>query len=354
MKALILCGGIGSRLFPITFSLPKQLIPLVNKPLLFYIIDSLIKADINEIGILVNDNMELFKESLKKYETEKIKLEYIKQEKPIGLANAVSSSREFIKDDDFIMILGDNLYDLDIKLLINEFKLNNSNCNLLLKQVDNPMRFGVAKTNNDYVVDVVEKPKIPTSNLAITGIYIFDKNIFAACENIKPSWRGEYEITDAIRWLIQKGYKVTYKMHEGFWKDLGNPQDVIYGNQYLMKGIMHYINGEIDAKSEISGNIIIGENSRIINSFIKGPVIIGNNTIIKNSYIGPYSSICNNVNIINSKLKNSIILEGCIISNIHTIIDSSIVAQDTIIKKSFKSKQSNKFLLGKNSQVELY
>lgn len=350
MKGLILCGGTGSRLWPITLSIQKQLIPIANKPLLFYILDSLLKANIKEIGIVINEHEETFRKILKKYEDDVI-IRYIKQEKPVGLADATYSGRNFIKDDNFIMILGDNLYELNIENSIQRFIDKKVNCHLLLKEVADPKRFGIANICNDSLIDVIEKPNIPPTNLAITGMYIFDKNIFTACKKIKPSWRGEYEITDAIKWLLNNEYKVSYEIFDGSWKDLGKPEDVLEANVNQLKKIRENVLGSVD-NSKVVGKIDLGSNSQIINSIVNGPVSIGENTIIRDSFLGAYTSISNNVKITNARLENCIILDGCRISNVNSTIASSIIERDSRIEKASSNKGYN-LLLGKNSRVLL-
>jgi glucose-1-phosphate thymidylyltransferase len=351
MKALILCGGMGSRLWPVTLSIQKQLIPIANKPILFYIIDSLVEANIVDIGILSNQKEEIFNRALSFYEKrEKIKYTYIDQDKPIGLANAVVSARGFIGDEKFIMILGDNIYQFSLKKFLDKFNSEKVNCSILLKEVENPSQFGVADVLNGKIVDLVEKPKNPPTNLAITGIYAFDSNIFKACENIKPSWRGEYEITDAIKWLLDNNYSVTYDILEGEWKDLGGPEDILKENMNKLIDIENNVSGEI-ISTNITGKIVLGKDSKIINSIIRGPVSIGDGVMIQNSYIGPYTSLGNNVSISNCQIENSIILDESNISNIDSIIDSSIVEKGSVIKKSTQLRKVNSFLLAKNSLV---
>jgi len=353
MKGLILCAGLGSRLWPITHTLPKHLIPLANRPILFYIIDILVDIGIDEIGIVVGKNKSSFQEALKEYDNKNIKFHYINQEEPIGLANAVLSSREFIKNEKFLMILGDNLYDPSIKKAINNIVNSNFNCHVLINKVNNPSRYGIVKIEKDRVIDVIEKPNNPPTNLALAGIYTFDSNIFTACENIKPSNRNEYELSDAIKWLIDNEYAVSYEMFDCLWQDLGKPEDILIANQYLLSNIKSKNNGNIDKGSKLEGNIFIGNNSIVKNSVIIGPVTIGNNTIIKDAYIGPYTSIYDNVEIANCHIQNSIILDESIISNIRGIIDSSIIERCCIVKGDDYGTKTHKLLLGKDSKIML-
>ncbi|MBU5675084.1 glucose-1-phosphate thymidylyltransferase [Alkaliphilus sp. MSJ-5] len=353
MKGLILCAGVGSRLWPITHTLPKHLIPLANKPILFYIIDILVDMGIDEIGIVVGKNKASFQEALKEYDNKNIAFHYIKQEKPIGLANAVLSSREFIKNEKFLMILGDNLYHPDIKNAINNIVNSNFNCHVLINKVSNPSRYGIVKIEKDRVIDVIEKPNNPPTNLAIAGIYIFDSNIFTACENIKPSNRNEYELSDAIKWLIDNGYVVSYEKFDCLWQDLGKPEDILIANQYLLSNIKPENNGIIDKGSKIDGMVFIGNSSIVKNSIITGPVTIGNNTIIKDAYIGPYTSIYDNVEITNCHIQNSIILNESIISDIRGIIDSSIIERCCIVEGEKEETKTNQLLLGKDTKIKL-
>jgi len=353
MKALVLCGGTGSRLWPITLSLPKQLIPICNKPVLFYILDSLIEASIRDIGIIVNHNETIFKEALVAYSHKDINITYINQNQPIGLANAVLEAKDFIANDNFLMILGDNFYDLNLSNFIDNFLLKNLNCKLLLKEVKEPNRFGVAEVTEDKITNLIEKPKNPPSNLAITGIYLFDNKIFDGCKAITPSWRGEYEITDAIKWLLDNGYNIGYQVIPKGWQDLGKPEDILEANRNTLRTKDGCILGHIDENCKVTGTINLGNNSAIIDSVIRGPVIIGENSIIKNSNIGPYTSIGSEVYIENSKIQNSIILDSSYIKNIMSGINESIIDSDSKIEGSSILNEGHSFILGKNSRIIL-
>lgn len=351
MRGLILCGGLGSRLWPVTLSLPKQLIPLAGKPILFYIIDSLIKANIDEIGIVVGNNEELFRNILdKEYSNKSLKFQYIKQNKPLGLSHAVLTSEDFLGDDDFIMVLGDNFYEIDILKLIDNFLRKGSNCHILLKEVEEPKRFGIADVSNGVIKNVIEKPKNPPSNLAITGIYIFDKNILKACKQIKPSWRGEYEITDAIKWLLNNKLKITYDITEGKWEDLGKLKDILKANKYKLDLIECDIKGEV-INCNINGKGVIGEKSKVINSNIIGPVYIGKNVLIEDSIIGPYTAIYDGVKIVSSNIENTIILDNCKIKNFDSKIKSSIIESECIIEKVQKDAKEYQIILGRKSKI---
>ncbi len=353
MKGVILCGGLGTRLKPITYTLPKQLLPVSNRPVIFYILDSLVKANITEIGIVIKDNEDIFRNTLKEYENKNLSYEFIHQSQPLGLADAVAMSENFVKDDDFIVVHGDNFCEFDLKKLIDDYYNSSSNCSILLHEAEEPQNFRIAEIKEKQVINVEEKPKSPRTNLAITGTYIFDKNIFKGCKEIVPSWREEYEITDSIKWLLDNDYKVTYNISESLWLDLETSKDILYINQHILSGLKKNIKGLIDEKSTITGNISLGENSKVYNSIIRGPVIIGNNTIIENSYIGPYTSIMNNVKIIDSSIENSIILDKCFISRISNTIDSSIIEKNCNIISQSSYRKTNSFILGKDSSLIL-
>ncbi|SCG83242.1 glucose-1-phosphate thymidylyltransferase [Proteiniborus sp. DW1] len=354
MKGIILCGGQGAGLRPITHTIPKELIPVSNRPVLYYILDSLLKADITEIGIVISEHEEIFKSYLKEYEKRNLEYEFIYQHQTLGLADTIAITEDFVQDDDFIVIIGDNFYELNLKELIDDFYNSTSNCSIFLHKVEEPESFRIAEVKEKQVLSIEDKPKNPKSNLAVTGIYIFDKNIFKGCKEIRPSWTGEYEISDGIKWLIDNGYKVTYNISRSLWLDLGTPKDILYANQYILSGIKSNIKGLVNEKSIITGNVFLAENSKIYNSIIRGPVIIGSNTIIENSYIGPYTSIMNNVKIIDCQIENSIILDKCFITRVMNIIDSSIIGENTNIVSQNTCKRANSFILGNDSNIILY
>lgn len=351
LKGLILCGGKGTRLHPITYTVPKQLIPIGNKPLIVYTIELLLKSGIDELGILVNEyNKPIFQKVLNKYFTEDFY--YIIQYDPKGIAHGLLFAEEFINKEKFIMVLGDNSFNFDLKHFIADFKTSEKSCKILLKEVKNPEKFGVAYIGDNKIIDLEEKPKMAFSNLAITGLYAFDKNIFKASREIKPSYRGEYEITDAIRWLLQKEYNVGYQILKDKWRDIGNPTDVIDENIDRLSSIEENIIGEV-VNSNITGKVFLGKDSAIYNSVVRGPIIVGEKTIIKHSYIGPYTSIGNGVNIDKSNLENSIILDGCTIWGVESAIDSSIIGEGSTIRNEKGLKKVNKLILGKGSKVNM-
>ena len=280
-----------------------------------------------------------------------VEITYIHQDKPLGLAHVVKISQSFIGDENFIFYLGDNILVGGVKPFINDFNEMNSNCHLVLSQVLDPNRFGVAEVIKNRIISIEEKPKSPKSDLAVTGIYIYDSNIFEAVNNIAPSKRGELEISDAHQYLIENDFDITYSEITGWWKDTGQPSDLLDANRLVLDNIQGDNNGSI-RNSSVKGEVSIGINCQIENSNINGPMIIGNNSIIKDSVIGPYSSIGEECKIISSNIEYSIIMDGCNISNISRNIKSSLLGKNVKISSSKDSNQG-RYLLGDQSNIEL-
>ncbi len=351
MKALILCGGKGKRLRPITYSLPKQLIPIANKPLLVYTIDALLNAGIKEIGIVVNrDNKLIFQQVLSQHFNEKF--QYIVQGSPKGIADGVLNAEEFIEKEKFIMVLGDNSFQFNFKKFIDNFLDSEDNCRILLKKVKNPESFGVAYIGNNKIINLEEKPKVAFSDLAITGLYAFDSNIFNACKEVELSSRGEYEITDAIKWLLGRKYGVGYEILDGEWKDVGEVIDVLEENIFKLSNLEKNIKGEI-IDSNVTGEVVLQKGSVIYNSVVRGPTVVGKDSIIKYSYIGPYTSIGERVKINKSNIEGSILLNDCVINGIGTMIDESIIGEGSIITNYRGLKKVNSFVIGRNNKIYL-
>tara|TARA_Y100001936_G_scaffold74847_1_gene73526 strand:- start:2267 stop:3334 length:1068 start_codon:yes stop_codon:yes gene_type:complete len=353
MKALLTAGGHGTRLRPITYTQNKHLIPIANKLMLQYAIDYLKESDIYEIGIIINANDESIINEFGNGKNYGVEITYIEQDQPLGLAHVVKISQSFIGSDDFIFYLGDNILVGGVKSFINDFKKMKSNCHLVLSQVPDPNRFGVADIVDNQIVNIQEKPISPRSNLAVTGIYLYDSNIFEAVNNIKPSKRGELEISDAHQFLIENGYEVSFSEITGWWKDTGQPSDLLDANCLVLDNIKAQNNGNIDDMSKMTGEVIIGKNSSIINSIIKGPVIIDNDCIIKDSYIGSYSSIGKNCKITNAKVEYSILMEGCVLDSLNQIMKSSLLGKNVNVVGSNNQNNNSTFLLGDQSYVEL-
>ncbi|RLI77058.1 glucose-1-phosphate thymidylyltransferase [Archaeoglobales archaeon] len=354
MKALILSGGHGTRLRPLTYSQQKQLIPVANKPILFYAIEDVIEAGVKEIGIIVGPNKEQVIETVGSKDWN-AKIEFIYQGEPKGLAHAILVAEEFLGNDKFVMYLGDNILKNGIVEHMEKFKAlspNSPNSLILLTEVENPQQFGVAELDkNGRVKRLVEKPRIPPSNYALVGIYFFEPVIIEACKNIKPSWRNELEITDAIQWLIENGYRVEASIVKGWWKDTGKPEDILEANRLVLDEVNHNVKGEI-ANSEVRGRVVINEDTIIRNSIVKGPCIIGEETTIENSYIGPYTSVGRGCRILSSEIEDSIVMDYAEIVNAGRIVDS-LIGRNVKIMKSDSLPKSRRFVIGDTSQVWL-
>ncbi len=352
VKALVLSGGKGTRLRPLTFTLAKQLIPLANKPVLGYVLDQIKKTGIQNIGIIIAPETGIY---VKDYIQDGTKwgfnTTFITQE-PLGLAHAVKTAETFLEDDAFIMCLGDNLQGVGLSNYLQKFKKEKMDALILLKIVDDPTKFGVATLDDNMrIIKLEEKPKKSRSKFAIVGTYIFSNNIFKAINQIKPSWRGELEITDAIQKMISLGYNVRAEVIETWWIDTGKKDDILAANAKVLD---EYVTKEIKGTlqdSKIQGKVSIHESSKICNSIIEGPCIVGENCLIENSIIGPYTSIGNETKIINSKIDNSIILDGAKIWGIGKLSES-LIGKKAIITKNHNC-ESLKLHIGDYSEVEI-
>ena len=356
MKALILSGGKGKRLRPLTHTGAKQLVPVANKPILWYCIESIVAAGVKDIGIVISpETGDEVKNKTGNGDHFGANIEYILQSQPAGLAHAVKISQPFLGNDPFIMFLGDNLIELPLLTFLTDFIQKQLDALILLKQVANPSAFGVAQIDeHGKVIKLIEKPKNPQSNLALVGVYFFQSSIHEAIAQITPSARGELEITDAIQKLIDTNKVVAASEIGGWWLDTGKKDDILSANQIILDTrLTSQILGEVDAVSHMSGRIQIGAGSKIINCKIRGPVIIGENCYLENAYIGPYSSISDRVTIIDTELEHSVILNDTKITDIHQRIVDSLIGQRVSMKVSPKRPQALRFLVGDDSQLEI-
>jgi glucose-1-phosphate thymidylyltransferase len=353
MKALVLSGGKGTRLRPITYTSAKQLVPVANRPVLFRVLDTITAAGIRDIGIVVGDTAEEVMKAVGDGSAWGANITYIRQEAPLGLAHAVKISKDYLGDSPFVMFLGDNVIQGGIKHLVEEFSRGDWNAQIVLKEVDDPSQFGVAELKDGRVIRLVEKPKEPLSNLALVGIYMFDHHIFEAVEAIKPSWRGELEITDAIQYLIEKGYKVYPYIHRGWWIDTGKMEDLLEANRLLLDEINTSVEGKIDGDSSVTGRVVIESGAEIVNSTIRGPVAIGKNTRIENAYIGPYTSIYHDCLIRNCEIEHCIVMEGTKIEDIPFRLEDSLIGRHVEIKATAAKPKAYRMMLGDHSKVSL-
>jgi glucose-1-phosphate thymidylyltransferase len=356
MKALILSGGKGTRLRPLTYTGAKQLVPVANKPILWYCIESIVAAGVTDIGIIISpETGDEVQNKTGNGDRFGAKITYILQSQPLGLAHAVKIAQPFLGEESFIMFLGDNLVELPLDTFVNNFLQKQLDALILLKQVANPSAFGVAQIDqNGKVIQLVEKPKNPLSNLALVGIYFFKATIHEAIAQIAPSARGELEITDAIQKLIDTDKSVEASEIKGWWLDTGKKDDILSANQIVLDARLTSQNlGEIDAISNISGRVQIGAGSKIINCKIRGPVIIGENCHLENAYVGPYTSISDRVTIIDTEIEHSVILNDSTINGIQQRIIDSLIGQRVSMQVSPKRPQALRFMVGDDSQLEI-
>ncbi|MEM3489740.1 MAG: glucose-1-phosphate thymidylyltransferase [Nitrososphaerota archaeon] len=352
MKALVLSGGKGTRLRPLTFTLAKQLIPVANKPILGYVLDQVTEAGIKDVGIIIApETGSCVKEYVKDGSNWGLNVTYIPQE-PLGLAHAVKTAKEFLDKENFVMCLGDNLQGQGIINLVEKFEKEDLDALILLKKVDDPTMFGVATLDEKgKVIKLVEKPREYISNLAIVGTYLFSNKIHEAVEHIKPSWRGELEITDAIQEMINLGYNVKAEILKTWWVDTGKKDDILAANAKILdEYIKREIKGEM-VNSIIEGKVKIEKGARVVNSIMRGPVVIGENCQIENSFIGPYTSVGNNTKIRNSNIKYCVIMESTTITDIDRL-EESLIGRNAKITKNNR-KNAIRLHLGDYSEVEV-
>jgi glucose-1-phosphate thymidylyltransferase len=353
MKALILSGGRGTRLRPITHTSAKQLVPVANKPILFYAIESIKSAGIDDIGIIVGDTQAEIRAACGDGSQWGVRITYIPQEAPLGLAHAVKIAEEFMDGEPFVMYLGDNLVQGGITALVDEFRASAYNAQILLAHVKDPTQFGVAELDGGRVVHLVEKPKQPKTDLALVGVYMFDKSIFSAVNAIKPSERGELEITDAIQYLIDSGQKVHSHIIKSWWKDTGKLADMLEANRIVLDSLEAHNAGEIDDRSEVLGKVRIGKGAKIVNSVVRGPAIIGENTVVENAYIGPFTSVYYGCRIQSSEIEHSIVLENSEIIDIGGRIEDSLIGKNVHVGSAEQKPRAYRFMLGDNSEVSV-
>jgi glucose-1-phosphate thymidylyltransferase len=353
VKALIASGGRGTRLRPITHTQNKHLIPIANKPILFYAIETVVEAGITDIAIVHNADSDEVPKFVGDGARWGARITYIPQERPGGLAQVVALAEPFIKTDKFVFYLGDNMVVGGIRRFIDEFEKSGFNCFLTLAKVKDPERFGVPEIRDGRIVGVEEKPKVPKSQYAVSGIYLYDHHIFEAVKQLRPSARGELEISEAHQYLIDKGYSVGYAEITGWWKDTGKPSDLLEANRLVLDSLYPHIEGEVDKQSDVAGKVVIEQGTKIINSKIRGPVVVGKNCIVENSYIGPFTSIGHGTLIRNSEVEYSIVLDECKILSVGIRIEGSILGNDVEIVEANGKPRVHRFMIGDQSRIEV-
>ena len=354
MKGLILSGGKGTRLRPLTYTSAKQLVPVANKPVLFFGIEAIVAAGITEIGIIVGETKDEIRAAVGDGSRFGAEVTYIEQDAPRGLAHAVMIAQDFMGEDSFVMYLGDNLIAGGITDLVEEFEAGDANAQILLARVPNPQQFGVAELHDDgkSVKQLVEKPKEPKSDLALVGVYMFDKNIFDAVHRIKPSPRGELEITDAIQDLIDHHLTVHPHQVRGWWKDTGKLEDMLEANRIVLESLdLRRGPREHGENSRIEGRVELGEGVELVNSLVRGPVVLGDGVRVENAFIGPYTSIGDGCTLSNCEIENSIVLANCELRDIGVRVDGSLLGRNVRIVRPDVKPKAYRFMLGDNSEV---
>jgi glucose-1-phosphate thymidylyltransferase len=353
MKALVLAGGSGTRLRPITHTSAKQLVPVANKPVLYYGLEAIRDAGITDVGIIVGDAAAEIEAAVGDGSAFGIRVTYIRQQAPLGLAHAVRVARDFLADEAFVMYLGDNLIIGGISGLVEEFRRTTPDALILLTKVDDPAAFGVAELGpGGRVVRLVEKPADPPSDLALVGVYMFGTAVHDAVCAIKPSARGEYEITEAIQWLVDGEYEVASHLVEGYWKDTGRLDDMLETNRHLLESLEPAVRGTVDEHSVIVGRVVVEEGASLVRSTVRGPAIIGRGTTLVDTYVGPFTSIYHSCTIEATEIEYSIVLERVTIRGIGRIEDS-LIGRDVEVVPSSALPKAHRLMLGDHSRVSV-
>jgi glucose-1-phosphate thymidylyltransferase len=358
MKALILAGGAGTRLRPITHTSAKQLVPVANKPILFYGIEAMVAAGITEIGVIVGDTRAEVMAALGDGSAWGAQVTFIPQDEPLGLAHCVLIAADFLGDDDFVMYLGDNLLEQDLGAFVDAFERARDSTDppaaqILLKQVPDPHRFGIAELDDaGHVVRLVEKPADPPTDLALVGVYLFDRTILDAVRAIEPSPRGELEITDAIQWLVDQGRRVRQEILTGWWIDTGKLTPLLEANRLLLETIETRIDGEVDEGSVLDGRVVVEAGARIVNSTLRGPLVIGAGAVVEHSFIGPFSAIGDRCEIRHSEVEHSVVMEGSKIVDIQRLEDS-LIGRDAVVSRTQVRPRALRLMVGDHCQIDV-
>ena len=368
MRALILAGGAGTRLRPITHTSAKQLVPVANKPVLFYALEHMAEVGIRQVGVIVGDTRDEVMTAVGDGSRWGLDVTYLAQDRPLGLAHCVLLAHEFLGDEDFVMYLGDNLLRQGVRPFVEGFEVERARvrvptlerppeeapaAHLLLARVPDPQRFGVAELDaHGAIRRLVEKPPVPPSDLALVGVYLFDRRIHDAVAAITPSARGELEITDAVQWLIDHGCRVTHDVVEGYWKDLGELDALLEGNRLILETLEPRVEGTVDGESRLQGRVVVQPGAQVVRSTIRGPAIIGERTRIVDSFIGPFTSVYHDCEIVGSEVEHSVVLEESVIRDVPRLVDS-LVGKRVRVRRSTARPSATRLMLGDHSTVDL-
>ncbi len=354
LKGLILSGGAGTRLRPITHTSAKQLVPVANKPVLFYGIEALVEAGVKEIGIIIApETGDEIREAAGDGSQFGAEITYIVQDKPAGLAHAVLTAEPFIAGAPFVMYLGDNLLRDGLRGLVQTFVESSPDALILLTPVDDPSSYGVAELDGERIVRLIEKPKDPPSNLALVGVYLFTPAIFEAARALEPSWRGELEITEAIQGLIDDGHQVRSEVVSGWWKDTGQLADMLEANRLVLEELQTRLDGTVDEDSRVEGRVVLEPGASLTRSVVRGPAVIGAGACIEDAYIGPYTSIGEEVHVRRSEVEHSIILAGSVVEDLGTRMEASLLGRNVKLTRSDGPPKTLRLLVGDNSEIKI-
>ncbi|HVO54219.1 MAG TPA: glucose-1-phosphate thymidylyltransferase [Solirubrobacterales bacterium] len=354
LKGLILSGGAGTRLRPITHTSAKQLVPVANKPVLFYGIEALVEAGVEEIGIIIApETGDEIRAAAGDGSAFGARITYIVQDRPAGLAHAVLTAKDFIGDSPFVMYLGDNLLRDGLRGLVSTFESEQPDALILLTAVEEPEHYGVAELDGERIVRLVEKPKEPPSNLALVGVYLFSPLIFTAAEALEPSWRGEYEITEAIQGLIDDERRVQSEIVRGWWKDTGQLADMLEANRLVLEEVETRVEGDVDEDSRVEGRVVLEPGASLTRSVVRGPAVIGAGATIEDAYIGPYTSIGDDVAIRRAEVEHSIVLAGSVVEDLGTRMEASLLGRNVKLTRSDGLPKTLRLLVGDSCEIEI-
>jgi glucose-1-phosphate thymidylyltransferase len=352
MRALVLSGGEGSRLRPLTHTNAKQLIPIGGTPILFHALQAIADAGISDVGVVVGPPNEIeVRAAVGDGSRWGLRITFVRQEAPLGLAHAVMAAAEFVRGQPFLMYLGDNVLLGGVRRFVEEFERARPDAHILLARVAEPQHFGVAVLEGDRVVRLVEKPKEPPSDLALVGVYLFDDSILEACATLRPSWRNEYEITEAIQWLIDRGKTVRAEMVDGYWKDTGRPEDLLEANRMMLSVLEASVEGEVDTASTIEGTAVVAAGAKVTGSRLVGPVVIGASCIVEDAVVGPDVSLEPACEIVRSTVRDSILMEGCRVVDVEGLA-GSILGRNVEVRHS-GADGLHRLVVGDQSRVEV-